>query len=184
MDSFIEERYLDEIIRQADRALFCVSSINDSLKERSTEAIENLFREVEHFIQHASAISRFLWNPRKEEKKRCSYLKAKLKINDSSILKNRNLRDHLVHFDERLGKWETNSKRRIFVDQNIVYGDVQNLIAGVKQTDCIRNYNANNQTYTFCDQSFKLQDIVQEVKRIRESAQVRKASLANARSKK
>jgi len=52
------------------------------------------------------------------------------------------------------------------------------MISGVKQDDCIRNYNPNNNTYTFCGQSFNIQGIAQEVKKIEESAQDRKADLS------
>jgi len=173
VDKFIEERYLDEIIKQADRALSCAVAIEASLKKKPPEYVEDVFRELEHFIQHASAISLFLWNNSK--KCRCCYLKDKLKV-DENILSNRDLRNHLVHFDTRLGKWAEDSKSHNFIDQNI--GNIQNMIAGVKQDDCIRNYDPNNNTYTFCGQSFNIQDITQEVEKIKESAQARKADLS------
>jgi len=179
MDKFIEKIYLNEIIKQANRALFCVNAINNSVKSGSNE---DVFREIEHFIQHASAISLLLWNNKKKEKDRCRYLKEKLKIDGTNILSKRDLRNHLVHFDERLGKWAKNSNRHIFVDQNI--GDVQNMVAGVEQTDIIRNYDPRNANYSFCGENFDIQSVVQEIEKIEKSAQDRKAVLSNIRNKK
>lgn len=145
MEKFIEERYLNEIIAQINRAIFCINQINQFFLNRQNE---DVFRELEHFLYHVGAISLILWNDR--EKNRCEYLRDKLNI-QNSILEDRTLRNHLTHFDERLGKWASNSRGHNFIDQNI--GDIDRLVAGVGQTDFIRNYNPRTHTYLFLEKN-------------------------------
>ncbi len=173
MNTFIETRHLEEIIKQINRTVYCKKAMDAALQKN---LIEDFFWKTEHFIQHMSAVSRFLWNPRKSEHSRCSYIREKLKITAESILNNRKLRDNLVHFDERLGKWAAESKHRSFIDQNI--GDIHNLICAVSQFDYIRNYNSKDSIYSFCGEEFNIQDIIEEIEKIKLLTEQRLQELA------
>ncbi|CAM4477722.1 MAG: hypothetical protein LEGION0403_FIIPPAGN_02828 [Legionella sp.] len=99
MDKYIKSIYISEIITQANRATYCAHQLDQLLQQDSSE---DFFREVEHFIQHVAAISQLLWPSRKKGRQRAEYLRTYLKLEKDNILHNRDLRDHLVHFDERL----------------------------------------------------------------------------------
>ena len=150
MNNHIKRIYLGELIKQAKHATHC-ANLMDQCEKHSTE---DFFREAEHFIQHAAAISQLLWPSGSEAKKRAKYLRTELGITDDNILKNSALRNHIVHFDERLDTWANNSKGHNFVDQNIGV-----MIIGLDQTNYLRNYNPQNYEYTFLNEVFNLKKI-------------------------
>jgi thiamine kinase-like enzyme len=164
MDKYIKSIYISEIIAQANRATHCAHQLHQLLQQDSSE---DFFREVEHFIQHAAAISQLLWPSNKKGRKRAEYLRTYLKIEQDNILHNRDLRNRLVHFDERLDNWVDKSKRHNFVDQSI--GDVHKLIKGVEAIDYIRNFNPATMEYIFLNEKFNLRDIqvaIEQIKRL------------------
>lgn len=164
MDKHIQNIYISEVAAQANRATHCAYQLDQLLKQGSSE---DFFREVEHFIQHAAAISQLLWPSNKRGRKRAEYLRTYLKIKKDNILHNRDLRNHLVHFDERLDRWVEQSKRHNFVDQSI--GDVHRLIKGVDSTDYIRNFNPANMEYIFLSEKFNLRDIQLAIDQIKKT---------------
>ena len=176
MDAFIETRFLNEIIMQANRALYCKNLMNSFSQPNPNN--EDFYREAEHFIQHASGISLFLWNPREKKPitSRCLYLKEKLKINGASVLDNNKLRNSLVHFDERLDDWDKNSKNHAFIDQNT--GNVQKFISGIEPKDFFRNYNPKNYIYSFWGEEYNIQDITNEIEKIKSLCKQRLQELA------
>jgi hypothetical protein len=137
-----------------------------------TLLIEDFFREGEHFLHHAAAISFLLWptNSTKQAKTRATHLKTQLGIDDAvNILSNRDLRNHITHFDERLDTWAKSSLGHAVVDQNI--GDMQRAISGVPTTAFLRNYNPQTLEYTFLNQSFNLQNILTAMNELSQSIQ-------------
>lgn len=167
MDKHIESIYLNELMRQIKRAIYCIQQMDQFMKTRS---IEDFFREGEHFLHHAAAISLLLWPTKGQAAKaRATYLKTQLGIDETNILSNRKLRNHITHFDERLDTWAKNSLRHIVVDQNI--GDMQRAISGVPTTAFLRNYNPQTLEYTFLNQPFNLQNILTAINGLSQSIQ-------------
>ncbi|HHT9910529.1 TPA: hypothetical protein ACT9LC_001695 [Legionella pneumophila] len=134
-----------------------------------TRSIEDFFREGEHFLHHTAAISFLLWPTRNKAKTRATHLKTQLGIDEANILSNRDLRNHITHFDERLDTWAKSSLGHNVVDQNI--GDMQRAVSGVPTTAFLRNYNPQTLEYTFLNQSFNLQNILTAINDLSQSIQ-------------
>lgn len=169
MDKHIESIYLKELMRQIRRATHCIQQMDQFMK---TQSIEDFFREGEHFLHHAAAISFLLWpanNSKKQAKTRATHLKTQLGIDEANILNNRDLRNHITHFDERLDTWAISSLGHNVVDQNI--GNMQRAISGVSTTAFLRNYNPQTLEYTFLNQSFNLQNILTAINDLSQSIQ-------------
>ncbi len=54
MEKFIKKIYLRELVLQANNAIHSDIKMKEALENRSNE---DFFREAEHFLQHAAAIS-------------------------------------------------------------------------------------------------------------------------------
>jgi hypothetical protein len=68
------------------------------------ESAESIINGIQVLALQAAAVSRYLWPVRKEElhRARGARLREGLDVSANSPLKNRDLRNHLEHFDERL----------------------------------------------------------------------------------
>jgi hypothetical protein len=74
---------------------------------RKTQVTKNqILDQIQNILVHAAALSRFFWPPYAGEHKihkiRAATLRSTFKIKNDSALKNRDLRNHLEHFDENL----------------------------------------------------------------------------------
>lgn len=65
--------------------------------------------ELQNIVQRGSAISRFFWpsrtGPKGMHEKRGAFLRKSLEISEESPIQDRELRNALVHFDERLDNY-------------------------------------------------------------------------------
>src|SRR4030067_1143791 len=110
MDEFIENIYLRDLIAQCEFGVGSVQRMDKVLENQGSPS--EFFREAGNFLQHSSAVSRLLWPPgsnsrpmKKRAKQRGAHLRNSLEIDDVHSLKERTLRDHFEHFDERLDDW-------------------------------------------------------------------------------
>ncbi|MFL1562454.1 hypothetical protein ACI77J_14685 [Pseudomonas sp. O64] len=146
--------------------------------EQRVEINKEYFRSVHSFLTHLSNISRLIWPPALSPKQNCfcgkpramdltcgtcvarmrstEILNALDILEPEHILKNRTLRDHLEHFDERLDKWMQTSKRRCYVQDNIgPLGAIQ----GLDQVDMMRNYDPTTGSFSFRGETYSLVDL-------------------------
>lgn len=112
-----EAFYIQSLLFNTRSALTSAERISNHLQNAVVDqaaAQESLPRHIilddlQNIVQRGSAISRFLWpsgNPPKAiHKKRGDFLRSTLVVSDQSPIKNRSLRNALVHFDERLDKY-------------------------------------------------------------------------------
>lgn len=120
-------------------------------------------------------ISKLLWpagrpqgKPRKAFKtslqpNRGITLRTILDIRDDHLLKDRKLRDHLEHFDERLDEWATSCTSKNFVDYNI--GHI-GIVAG-NSSSSMRNYDHHTGNFSFRNEIYNLPILIQAVKELR-----------------
>src|SRR5215204_5384695 len=106
MDKFAELLFLSEIEFQAQQSITANNQIDDNLRNKDVRAV---FAALDDLIDHAARISLILWpstrNITPEAKKRGQHLRGVFGLADKHTLKDRRLRDSLVHFDERLDRW-------------------------------------------------------------------------------
>jgi hypothetical protein len=164
MDEFIEGIYLRELVAQCEFGVGSVQRMNKVLENRGSPS--EFFREAGDFLQHSSAVSRLLWPPggnsrqkKKRAKQRGAHLQKALEIADDHCLKDRTLRDHFEHFDERLDDWAETSPHKNIVDNMI---GPRNAIGGdaIRDQDIMRLFDPATKTLIFRGQKFDVQALV------------------------
>ena len=186
MDEFIEGIYLRELLAQCEYAVGAIQQMNEILKARGSPS--EFFREAGDFLQHSSAVSRLLWPPgstsrakKKRAKKRGAHLRQTLKIDDAHVLRNRTLRDHFEHLDERLDDWAETSPNRNIVDNMI---GPRTAIGGeaIKDQDIIRMFDPSTKLIVFRGERFDIQGLVNGLTEVQAKAAERLVQLeANRR---
>ena len=164
MDEFIESIYLRELIAQCEFGVGSVQRMNKVLENQGSPS--EFFREAGDFLQHSSAVSRLLWPPgsnsrsiKKRAKKRGAHLRNSLEIDDTHSLKERTLRDHFEHFDERLDDWAETSPHKNMVDNMI---GPRSAIGGdsIKDQDIMRLFDPATKILIFRGERFDVQALV------------------------
>ena len=182
MDVHVERQYINELVLQADFAIFSV--------KQATYALANapqplFFRELHGFLSHAAAISRLLWPPRERDAQararadaRGEYLRTVLNVDDTHVLHNRALRNHLEHFDVRLDTWAQETTHGAMIDMNV--GPIAMFLGGpgIGPGDLVRNFDPSTRVFSFRGDEFNVQDLVTGVELVRAAAIQRAQALA------
>ncbi len=186
MDEFIEGIYLSELVAQCEFGVGSVQRMNNMLQNHGSPS--EFFREAGNFLQHSSAVSRLLWPPggnsrqkKKRAKQRGAHLRKNLEIGDDHTLKDRTLRDHFEHFDERLDDWAETSPNKNIVDNMI---GPRNAIGGfsIKDDDIMRLFDPATKMLIFRGERFDVQALVNGLTDIQTRARKRLEKLeANRR---
>ena len=190
MDAFTKRIFVGELQKQCQFALNAVGQINFCLKQLNSQGLEpeksdyfqsEVFRGIHSFLTHASNVSKILWAglPKKKPNesdeqyklrinkikkvRRAAELRDELGLPEEHALRNRQLRDHLEHFDERIDDWEEHSQNKNYVQDNI---GPENAIVGIDKTDMMRWFNPTNDTFLFRSETFSLQDIATALEKL------------------
>lgn len=183
MDTFEKRVYVGEIKKQCEFSLAAIRYLNDALQQISNREINPLernffqsevFRQMHSLLTHASNVSRMFWPPMPKQKKnetdenfekrllsidkvvRGRVLKTTFEIDDSNPLKNRALRDHLEHYDERVDHWRNNSTHKNIVSDTI---GPANTIVGPEATDIMRWFDPTRNIFMFRGEEYDIQSI-------------------------
>jgi hypothetical protein len=188
MDTFLKRIYVGEIKSQCQFALNAIGSLNHALKQVSggiqVEQAQRMFfhsevfRQIHSFLTHASNVSRLLWPPVPKQREtesdadyqariqpqdkvqRAVSLRSLYGIDDGNGLKNRSLRDHLEHYDERLDDWRKTSVQRNIVSDMI---GPKNSIVGIAPTDAMRWFDPSTNNFYFRGEEYNLQALASSV---------------------
>ncbi|MEA5448519.1 hypothetical protein VB780_08080 [Leptolyngbya sp. CCNP1308] len=132
-------------------------------------------RNIHSFLTHASNVSRMFWPPfpRKEKTEtdkdykdkllitdrvvRAKALKEEYSLKENNVLKDRKLRNHLEHYDERLDDWSKNSKNRNIATINI--GPLGSISPSSDPLDNMRQFDPDRNIYRFRGEDYDLQNI-------------------------
>lgn len=187
MDDFAQSIYLREIISQSKLALYAAAQVNAALKALNSGAeipheqlMGETFRGLHSLLTHASNVSRLLWpsDPRKRKreaagdyKARCTTVDARGRVLRGILsipsvghpLEERPLRDHLEHFDERLDEWQSRVGRKGFMDWHI---GPPTFVDGMPAQDRLRTFDPATATFTFRDETFNLQVLIDALGKI------------------
>ncbi len=166
--------FLEEIIQQADFALRAIRLVQPALEDHRSV---DVFQFIEVFLNHAAKISLILLPEprgksatRHESLSRGAFLRELLGADDSPIL-NRDLRNHLQHFDERLHCWAKETGYAPYVDKNIGQLDYFSAALGLEPSaPVLRHYDPSSHVFHFRDDKFAIQPIVDAVANIRQAA--------------
>lgn len=162
MDTFVQAVYLTEIQTQCCFALHAVRGINQAMALCEADASHHhtlhleVFRQMHSFLTHSSNVSKLLWPVASASQERGSALRTLLGVPEASCLKDRTLRNHLDHYDERLDAWRKQDQRLIISDCNIGPKD---MIEGVDDTGAMRNYDPAKKIFSFRGEDYDIQEL-------------------------
>jgi hypothetical protein len=149
MHPFTRQVFLNEIKKQCEFALRALELLREALAKRD---VAGVWFFAQAFLGASGNVSKILW-PSPEYSERGKELRQTLNVPDDSPVAPRTFRNHFEHFDERLEKWAVDSKRRNFVDSNIL---PPGAIRGIDREDFLRNLDPGTLTLTFRGDSYDL----------------------------
>jgi hypothetical protein len=164
---FDQAFYIESLLKKTHSVLNDAKSLNKFWMKRNyhcknDDMILDLF---ENIILNAGGISRFFWPSSKKVhyKIRGEKLREVYEINDSNVLKNRDMRNHIEHFDEKLddflkefSTWKVMRKYvgpLTFVDDNRTF---------------FRAYFYDKDIFKMFNVEYEMESIIAEIRRIHE----------------
>ncbi|MDX1782357.1 MAG: hypothetical protein R3256_13720, partial [Thalassovita sp.] len=113
IDTMLLHLHVKEIERKTAMALANIPSLNQCL-QNSGETFD-LFYYLHSILVNSAAVSISFWPTREKYHARGEALRKGFGLDDEILsLKDRTLRNHIVHFDERLDEWfETSQNHNI-----------------------------------------------------------------------
>jgi hypothetical protein len=157
MEKIVLRIFQREIERQCKFAITAVEQIKAGIENNNSDLV---WYAIQSFLVAVGNISKIFWPPDSKYQKRGEELRKSLGIKDDFPIKPRKFRNHFEHFDERLEKWATSSKRRNFVDSNI---GPSNMVVGVDPEDFLRNFDPTSWTITFRGDKYELKPIINAI---------------------
>ena len=139
--------------------------VNDAVERRENASI---FAKLRLVLTYSASVSRIFW-PAKDSSKvrrRCNRLRNLVGIPDAHALSNRDLRNHIEHFDERLDSWLGVAPRPFTSFEIVVYKDLPEQTIEALQASVPVMFFENghvirlfNHEYNLADLRAALQDI-------------------------
>jgi len=164
---FNEVFYIESLLNKTRSILNDVESLNDFWKNGNHDCqyddlILDLFQNI---ILNVAGISRFFWpsNNTGNYKIRAEKLRDVYHVNNSSVLKNRNMRNHIEHFDEKLDDFLKEFTSGIIMPKYvgpIIYVDDARTF--------FRAYFYDKQIFKMLNVEYEIKPIIAEINRIHE----------------
>ncbi len=149
---FWVEMAIREIWTQAKFA--CLAFDNIDIKKTKNQDV--LFSSIHSFLSHAANISKLL---KSKDDSTGMAIGDILSIPTSSIVHDRNFRNHLEHYDERLKNWID----KYPADVNIGTYNIAPKGAIKGNILFVSHYDPDSNIFVFVDDEFKLSDLHKEV---------------------
>lgn len=136
-----------------------------NIQTKGVSGVDLVFSSIHSFLSHCANLSKMLQgsdggNPPKT-------IGNVLNILENSIIHNRDFRNHLEHYDERLKKWI----REKGVNANIgTYNVMPKNAVQITNMVFVTNYDPATNVFTFVDQDLNLSKLFTEVQKIKSIA--------------
>jgi hypothetical protein len=170
MDDLARGAFLSEVEAQAIYALNALTQFRATLplyrqveveaSQRRFELACEAFRAIHSVLTHAGCLSRLLWPAARNARAARAQARGELIRSlldlpdaDASVLSQRDLRNHLEHYDERLDEWAAKSPSRQYVHDVIM---PFRRLWGAEDRDIMRWYDPSTDTYRFQGEVFHL----------------------------
>jgi len=169
MDDFTRQVFLGEIRHQCEFAI----AAYDAVQQRNDTG--TIFYHIQSFLASAANVSKVLFpgsiygSPEFKEscRQRADELRNLLDVDENSALKDRELRDHFEHFDERIQKWANRAGPKNYIDNNVIIGmTLEQAIRGASSQDIFRTYVSPPPTVLFWDGTYELQPVVEALRKL------------------
>jgi hypothetical protein len=164
---FNEAYYIQALLTKTRSILNDVESLNDFWKNGNHDCqYDNVILDLfQNIILNVAGISRFFWPPNNKGnyKMRAAKLRDVYHVSDSSVLKNRDMRNYIEHFDEKLDDFLKEFISGIVMPQYvgpITYVDDVRIF--------FRAYFYDKQIFKMLDVEYQIKPIIVEINRIHE----------------
>lgn len=171
--------FLGEIQRQCNFALIAYDAMLTSVKMMrpgDNKELDHFWYSVQSFLVAVANISKILWPSAPcgsempaEMDARGAKLRTLISIDEPSVLKSREFRNHFEHYDFRIEEWAKRTTDFTIVDSNVV---PSYLIAGYSKKSKMRNFDPNTFVLSFGDRSYKFLAVVEAVRNLLEKLKV------------
>lgn len=146
--------------------LFVVPTINKAVEDADHDS---LWVAVQIFVTGAANMAKALWGQKQAHAEARADLRASLGVQDDSPLRNVTMRNHFEHYDERIDRWDANSRDHNFVDRTI---GPPEMIEGVDDLDRFRFFDPSTASVYFWGERFDLRPIADEASRLLQLAEI------------
>jgi hypothetical protein len=107
MDRYLEWLFIQEIGNHCEWAAMAYRNLQSFLAQGD---VMGVFSAVYGFLSHTANISKLLKPPNRKYQRRGTDLMKALGVGPTSLVFNRDLRNVLEHYDERLEEWAASTK--------------------------------------------------------------------------
>lgn len=185
LDPYLLEVFVQEIEKQCFFALVSFHRLVYQVNKPDPRsgANQEIFLDAHSFATHAAAVSRrFIPESKKVHSRdkrgltedqlskltdlravRTTILFDQLGVPSDLSVFDRQMRNHLEHYDERLEVWAVTSRRRNHVDSNV---SAPGMIAGIDESDFFRNIDPTSLSFSFRGETFDLARMAHEIQAI------------------
>jgi hypothetical protein len=163
-DHWLQGVYVQEIKILCEQVEIAVEGLNKYIRLSPKDSrVDHAFFFLRSIVSTTAMISQFFWsqdNADTRTKRRAQTLRGLFDIQDSSVLRSRSFRHHLIHLDERIDRWAVESPRRNMARR--VFGP-RGAVGGLELGEIIEHYVPDEHTFIFRGDEFRVQRIVTEV---------------------
>lgn len=162
METMLLRIFQRQIRLQCKFLLVAAHDLNCAVKNAD---VEHTFYALQNLLNSAANISKGLWGQHRKVEIALARkpLRDSIGIDDSSPLRDTNMRNHFEHFDERLDRWYSTSQNHNHMD---LFVGPKNMITGNTTDDKFRHFDPTTTDMLFWGQTFNIQKIVNEAQRI------------------
>ena len=161
---FNEVFYIESLLNKTRSILDDVESLNDFWKNGNHDCQYDdvILDTFQNIILNVAGISRFFW-PSKNYQIRGEKLRRVYLVSDLSVLENRDVRNHIEHFDEKLDKF-----LREFSKGKVMQKYVGPVFFSSDATVFFRAYFYDKQIFKMLNVEYEVKPIIAEIRRIHE----------------
>jgi len=165
--------YIHALLFNAQAALNSLASVSEAIGDAINGADKDgmnkldqdwVLNHLQTAVVHAAAISRYLWPARKGHEYRGAALRSALKVVDASPLKNRDLRNQIEHFDEKLDEYLANGIVGIIVPHYVGREPAESEVPG----HIFRAFFLDAGVFVLLGQRYDIQPLANELIRVYE----------------
>jgi hypothetical protein len=118
---------------------------------------------IQNMLTAAANASKALWGQGGRLSEQREPLRASIRVNDTSPLREVVMRDHFEHYDERLDRWWENSEAHNYLDMSVM---PPSMVQGVADGDMFRVFDPSTGDVVFWGQRFRLTALAEEAVRL------------------
>lgn len=156
--------YIESLLTITHSAIASINFCSKQITNINTENRELILDSLQNIISQAAALSRFMWlgkNAKESSRRRGEFIRMSLGITENNPLKNRDVRNSIEHFDEKLDD---------FISKPIaasIYPSYLGYRLGITEPFYVfRAYYIDEEIFEVLGKKFHLAPIVSEIIRI------------------